>query len=74
MKADTSFVERKHATEYEAEALRIQEQMVKAEARTKVLETRDQQSTKSEADLMKSKNPIIQSRAMQRYIFDDPVY
>ena len=67
-------MERKHATEYEAEALRIQEQMVKAEARTKVLETRDQQSTKSEADLMKSKNPIIQSRAMQRYIFDDPVY
>ena len=74
MKADTSFVERKHATEYEAEALRIQEQMVKAEARTKVLETRDQQSTKSEADLMKSRNSIIQSRAIQRYIFDDPVY
>ena len=59
MKADASFVERMHATEYEAEALRIKEQMAKAEARAKVFQMTDQQSTKSEADLMKRKNSTI---------------
>ena len=49
-------MERKYATEYEAEALRIQEQMAKAKARTRVFELMDQQSTKSEANLMKRKN------------------
>ena len=48
-----------HATEYEAEALRIKEQMAKAEARAKVFQMTDQQSTKSEADLMKRKNSTI---------------
>ena len=42
LKAEASFVERKHATEYEAEALRIQEQMAKAEARAKFFEMMDQ--------------------------------
>ena len=67
-------MERKHAAEYKAEALRIQawilrtsqnflqEQIAKAEARAKVFEMMDQQSTKSEADLMKRKNSTIQSR------------
>ena len=45
-------MERKHTTEYEAEALRIQEQMAKTEAKAKVFEMMDQQSTKSEADLI----------------------
>ena len=40
-------MERKHAAEYEVEALRIQEQMEKAEARAKVFEMMDQQSTRS---------------------------
>ena len=71
LKADASFLERKHATKYEAEALRIQEQMVKAEARAKVFEMMDQQSTKSEADLMKMKKYIIQSRATERDICDN---
>ena len=34
----------------------------------------DQQSTKSEADLMKRKNPTIQSRAIERDICDDLLY
>ena len=67
-------MERKHDTKYEAKALRIQEQMAKAEVRAKVFQMMDQQSTKSEADLMKRKNSTIQSRAIERYIFDDPVY
>ena len=74
LKAEASFVERKHATEYEAEAPRIQEQMAKAEARAKVFEMIDQQSTKSEADLMKRKNCTIQSRAIERDICDDLLY
>ena len=67
-------MEMKHDTKYEAKALRIQEQMAKAEVRAKVFQMMDQQSTKSEADLMKRKNSTIQSRAIERYIFDDPVY
>ena len=67
-------MERKHDTKYEAKALRIQEQMAKAEVRAKVFQMMDQQSTKSEADLMKRKNSTIQSRAIERYIFDDSVY
>ena len=67
-------MERKHATEYEAEALRIQEQMEKAAARTKVFEMMDQQSAKSEADLMTRKNSTIQSRAIERDICDDLLY
>ena len=67
-------MERKHATEYEAEALRIQEQMEKAAARAKVFEMMDQQSAKSEADLMKRKNSTIQSRAIERDICDDLLY
>ena len=59
LKAEWSFVERKHATEYEAEALRIQEQIAKAEARAKVFEKMDQQSTKWEVDLMNRKNSTI---------------
>ena len=74
LNAEASSVESKHATEYELEALRIQEQMVKAEARAKVFGTMDQQSTKSEADLMKRKNPTIQSRAIQRDICDCLLY
>ena len=74
-------MERKHAAEYKAEALRIQawilrtsqnflqEQIAKAEARAKVFEMMDQQSTKSEADLMKRKNSTIQSRAQQKEVF-----
>ena len=64
---------RKHAIEYEAEALRIQEQMAKAEARVKVFEMY-QQSIKPEADLMKRKNSTIQSRAIERDICDDLLY
>ena len=56
-------MERKHDTKYEAKALRIQEQMAKAEVRAKVFQMMDQQSTKSEADLMKRKNSTIQSSA-----------
>ena len=67
-------MERKHVTEYEAEALRIQEQMAKAEARAKAFEIMDQQSTKSKADLIKRKNPTIQSRALERDICDDLLY
>ena len=67
-------MERKHATEYEAEALRIQEQMEKAAARAKVSEMMDQQSAKSEADLMTRKNSTIQSRAIERDICDDLLY
>ena len=67
-------MERKPATECEAEALRIQEQMAKAEARVKVFEMMDQWSTKSEADLMKRKNSKIQSRAIERDICDDLLY
>ena len=67
-------MERKHATEYEAEALRIQKQMEKAAARAKVFEMMDQQSAKSEADLMKRKNSTIQSRAIERDICDDLLY
>ena len=67
-------MERKYATEYEAEALRIQEQMEKAAARAKVFEMMDQQSAKSEADLMKRKNSTIQSRAIERDICDDLLY
>ena len=68
-------MERKCAIEYEAEALRIQEKMAKAEARAKAFEMMDQQSKKSEADLMKSrKNSTIQLRAMERDICDDLNY
>ena len=67
-------MERKHATEYEAEALRIQVQMEKAAARAKVFEMMDQQSAKSEADLMTRKNSTIQSRAIERDICDDLLY
>ena len=67
-------MERKHATEYEVEALRIQEQMEKAAARAKVFEMMDQQSAKSEADLMTRKNSTIQSRAIERDICDDLLY
>ena len=67
-------MERKHTTEYEAETLRIQKQMAKVEARTKVFEMMDQQSTKSEADLIKRKNPTIQSRAIGSDIYDDLLY
>ena len=67
-------MERKHATEYEAEALRIQEQMAKAEARAKIFEMMVQQSTKSEADLMKRKKSTIQPRAIERDIFNDLLY
>ena len=67
-------MERKHATEYGAEALRIQEQMEKAAARAKVFEMMDQQSAKSEADLMTRKNSTIQSRAIERDICDDLLY
>ena len=67
-------MERKHATEDEAEALRIQEQMEKAAARAKVFEMMDQQSAKSEADLMTRKNSTIQSRAIERDICDDLLY
>ena len=67
-------MERKHATEYEAEALRIQEQMEKAAARAKVFEMMDQQSAKSEADLMTRRNSTIQSRAIERDICDDLLY
>ena len=74
LKAGASFVERKHATEYEAEPLRIQEQMTKAEARSKVFEMMDQQTTKSEADLIKRKNSTIQSRTIERDIWDDLLY
>ena len=49
-------MESKHAIVHEAEALRIQEQMAKAEARAKFFEIMDLQSTNSEADLMKRKN------------------
>ena len=34
----------------------------------------DQQPIKSEAELMKGKNPTIQSRAIERYICDNPLY
>ena len=67
-------MERKHATEYEAEALRIQEQMAKAEARAKVFDMMDQHSAKSEADLMKRENSTIQSRAIERDICDDLLF
>ena len=67
-------MERKHATKYEAEALTIQEQLTKAEARAKIFEMMDKQSTKSEADLIKRKNSTIQSRAIERDIFDDLLY
>ena len=67
-------MERKHATEYEAEALKIQDQMAKAETRAKVFEMMDQQSTISEADLKERKNSTIQSRAMERDICDDLLY
>ena len=60
--------------ECEAEPLRIQEQMAKAEVRTKVFEMVDQQSTKSEAHLMKRKNLKIMSRATERVICDDLLY
>ena len=60
LKAEASFVVRTYATEYEAEALRIQ-----------VFEMMDQQSTKSEGDLMKRKNYTIQSSAIERDICDD---
>ena len=50
-------MKRKHATKYEAESLRIQEQMAKAEARAKVFEMMNQQSTKSEAALMEGRTP-----------------
>ena len=48
-----------------AEALRIQEQIAKAEARDKVFEMMDQHSTKSESNLIKRKKPTIQSRAIE---------
>ena len=62
-------MERKHVTEYEAEALRTQEQMSKAEARVKVFEMMDQQSTKSEADLMKKGGTPQSSQEQQKEIF-----
>ena len=74
MKADASFVQRRHATEYEREALRIQEQMTKAEARAKVFEMMDKHSTKSEADFMKRKDPTVQQRAIERDICNDLLY
>ena len=67
-------MEGKHATEYEAQAVRIQEQMAKAEARAKVFEMMDQQSIKSEADLIKRRNSTIQSRATERDICGDLLY
>ena len=48
--------------------------MTKAETRAKVFEMMDQQSSKSEADLMKRKNPRIQSKAIERAICDDLVH
>ena len=74
LKAEASFVEKKHATKYEAEALTIQEQLAKAEARAKIFEMMDPQSTKSEADLIKRKKSTIQSRAIRRDILDDLLY
>ena len=74
LKADASFVQRRHATEYEREALRIQEQMTKAEARAKVFEMMDKHSTKSEADFMKRKDPTVQQRAIERDICNDLLY
>ena len=62
-------MERKHVTEYEVEALRTQEQMSKAEARVKVFEMMDQQSTKSEADLMKKGGTPQSSQEQQKEIF-----
>ena len=67
-------MERKHAAGYEVEALRIQEQLEKAEAGAKVFEMMDQQSTKSEADLIKRKNFALQSRALERDICDVHLY
>ena len=58
-------MERKHATKYEAEALTIQEQLTKAEARAKIFEMMDKQSTKSEADLIKKEelhDPVKSNR------------
>ena len=62
-------MEKKHVTEYEVEALRTQEQMSKAEARVKVFEMMDQQSTKSEADLMKKGGTPQSSQEQQKEIF-----
>ena len=57
-----------------AEALRIQEQIAKAEARDKVFEMMDQHSTKSESNLIKRKKPTIQLRAIEIDIWDDLLY
>ena len=63
---ERAIAERIRIAQLKAEALRIQEQIAKAEARAQVFEMMDQQSTKSEADLMKRKNSTIQSRATER--------
>lgn len=41
LNAEASYVERKHATEHETEAFRIQELVVRAKAREKVFESMD---------------------------------
>ena len=55
LRPEASSVERKHAAEYEAEAFKMQEQMVKVEAWAKVFESMDQQSIKSDTDAIKTR-------------------
>ena len=48
--------------------------MAKAEAMAKVFEMMNQRSTKSKADLIKTKKPTVHSRAIERDICDDLLY
>lgn len=48
--------------------------MAKAEERAKVFKSMDQQSIKSNTDVMKKKNPVVQSRAIERDAGDDQNY
>ena len=58
LKTEHLFMEKKRAAEYEAESIRIQEQVAKAEARAKVLEDLDRNCKgKTEMDL---RNPVAE--------------
>ena len=65
-KAEHLFMEKKRAAGYEAESIRIQEQIDKAEARAKVLEDLDENyKANTEMDL---RNPVAELEGAQHKV------
>ena len=64
-KAEHLFMENKRAAGYEAESIRIQEQIDKAEARAKVLEDLENYKANTEMDL---RNPVAELEGAQHKV------